>query len=47
MNDLSAILIALFTLAIVAVLASSSQTSTFITTAGNFLVSMVGKVESA
>lgn len=47
MNDLSIILVALFTLAIIAVLASSKQTPTFITGAGQFLVSMVGKVNSA
>jgi hypothetical protein len=43
----SHILIALFVLAIVAVLAGSKQTPAFITAAGGFLVNSVKKVQTA
>ena len=44
LNDLSKVLIALFTLAIVAVLAGNKQTATFVGDLGKFLVAMVQKV---
>lgn len=47
MNDLQAIFVALFTLAIVAVVVSNSKTVALINAAGSFLTNMVQKVESA
>lgn len=47
MITVSHILIALFVLAIVAVLVSSKQTPVFIQSAGAFLVASIKKVESA
>ena len=42
--DFSKVLIALFTLAIIAVLAGNKQTATFVGDLGKFLVAMVQKV---
>lgn len=47
MNDFQAILVALFTLAIVAVIVSNSKTVALINAAGSFLTNMVQKVENA
>lgn len=47
MSDVSKIFVALFVLAIVSVLAANSQTSGLITSLGQFLVSMVKKVEGS
>lgn len=43
--DFSKLLVALFTLAIIAVLAANKQTATFVGDLGKFLVAMVQKVQ--
>jgi hypothetical protein len=47
MKDIAYVFTAFTVLAIIAVLAASTQTSTFITNASKFLASMVNKVETA